>query len=71
LLNFDGGALSSDAGILLLKEVKDPINRIQSMTEVMNDHCDARHIKHTITGFLLQRIFQIASSYEDANDGDE
>ncbi len=26
ILNFDGGALSSDAGILLLKEVEEQIN---------------------------------------------
>lgn len=71
LLNFDGGALSSDAGILLLKEVEDQINIIQSMTEVINDHRDARYIKHSINELLLQRIFQIASGYEDANDCDE
>lgn len=71
ILNFDGGALSSDAGILLLKEVEEQINIIQSMTEVITDNRDSRYIKHTIKELLFQRISQIACGYEDANDCNE
>ena len=70
-LNFEGGLLSSDAGILLLKEVEEQIGLVHTMAEAMSDSRDSRYIKHTTYELLMQRIFQIASGYEDANDCNE
>ncbi len=70
LLNFNGGFLSSDAGVLLLKEVEEQIGLIRKMAEVIPDSRDARYITHKITELLIQRVAQIACGYEDADDCD-
>lgn len=67
-LDFGGGALTSDAGVLLLREVEEQIGLIQAMVEVIPDARDARYVKHTLTDLLIQRIAQIACGYEDAKD---
>ncbi len=69
-LDFDGGQLSSDAGLLLLKEVDQQIGLIQALAAVLPDPRDARYVQHTTEAMLRQRIFQIAAGYEDANDSD-
>lgn len=70
-LNFSGPDLTSDAGVLLLKEVEEQIRLIEKMAEVITDERDARYVKHTLTELLKQRVGQIACGYEDANDCDE
>jgi len=67
-LDFSGGVLTSDAGVLLLREVEEQIGLIQAMVEVIPDARDARYVKHTLTDLLIQRIAQMACGYEDAND---
>jgi len=69
-VNFEGGALSSDAGTLLLRETENQINIIGAITDVIKDNRDSRYIKHTYQELLMQRVSQIASGNEDANDCD-
>jgi hypothetical protein len=71
LLDFDGGALSSDAGILLLKEVDQQIGLTKQLSNVIVDQRDQRYVQHPTEELMLQRIGQIAAGYEDANDCDE
>lgn len=71
LLDFNGGLLSSDAGILLLREVEEQIGLIRAMSEVIPDSRDLRYVKHSLYELLIQRIGQIACGYEDANDCNE
>ena len=70
LLDFDGGHLSSDAGLLILREVEQQIGIIQKFAETIHDPRDSRYVKHDVVELLTQRIFQIAAGYEDANDCD-
>ncbi len=69
-VDFEGGALSSDAGTLLLREVENQISIISAIAEVIKDDRDSRYIKHTYQELLMQRVSQIASGNEDANDCD-
>ena len=70
LLDFNGGQLSSDAGLLLLREVEQQIGIIQDFATTIHDSRDSRYVKHEVVEMLTQRIFQIAAGYEDANDCD-
>lgn len=70
-LDFDGGALSSDAGLLLLGEVERQIGLIKGISELIDDRRDARYIDHSVKDLLMQRIGQIACGYEDGNDCNE
>jgi hypothetical protein len=71
LVDFDGGQISSDGGLLLLREVEQQIGIIKSLTEVIHDARDARYVKHTIMDLMMQRVSQIAAGYEDADDCDD
>jgi Transposase DDE domain group 1 len=65
---FDGGTLSSDGGVLFLREIEAHVGIISRMAGALDDRRDPRYIDHSYEELLRQRIFQIASGYEDAND---
>lgn len=66
--DFTGGEISSDLGALLLSAVDRRIGLIDRLTAAINDSRHASYIKHTLRDLLTQRMFQIASGYEDGND---
>lgn len=67
-LNFNGGNLTSDAGVLLLKEVERQIGLMERIADVIPDYRNQSYIDHTYPEMLRQRVAQIACGYEDAND---
>jgi hypothetical protein len=69
-INFNGGSITSDAGILLFKEVDKKISLTESISKLIPDFRDQRYIFHTYHDMLRQRIAQISAGYEDANDCD-
>src|SRR5258707_3728754 len=64
----DGGRLSSDAGLILLKDIDEQLGLTRALAAALSDARDARRIRFTPEDLLKQRIFQIAAGYEDAND---
>jgi Transposase DDE domain group 1 len=67
-LDFDGGRLSSDAGVVLLKDIDAQLGLTRALAAVLSDRRDARRIHFTPEDLLKQRVVQIAAGYEDAND---
>src|SRR5215469_17625520 len=67
-LAFDGGRLSSDAGLVLLKDPDEQLGLTHSLAAVLSDPRDPRRVHFTSHDLLKQRVFQIAAGYEDAND---
>lgn len=69
-INFDGGDLSSDAGLLLIKEFvsKLDIDKLFSRSFKTNDSASFRY--HTDKENLLQIIYMIIAGYfeDDASD---
>ena len=66
--DFTGGEVSSDLGALLLSAVDRRIGLIDRLTQAIVDSRHAGYITHAMRDLLTQRIFQIASGYEDGND---
>ena len=68
---FDGGKITSDAGILLLGQADRVIGMTKRLAGCFTDTRDVRFIEHTVTTLVRQRVFGIALGYEDLNDHDE
>jgi len=67
-VNFTGGAITSDAGLLPIREFDEKIGFTQRLTEVINDKRQPYLIHHELTDLIRQRLYGIIASYEDAND---
>ena len=68
---FDGGKITSDAGVLLLREVEQRTGLVAGLTACFRDHRDPRLIEHTVEELLGQRIYGLCLGYEDLNDHDQ
>lgn len=67
---FDGGAITSDAGGLLLREVEAKTGILRRFAACFTDHRDPERVEHTIGELVAQRVFALALGYEDLNDHD-
>ncbi|HSX81539.1 MAG TPA: IS1380 family transposase [Candidatus Saccharimonadia bacterium] len=67
-LAFDGGRLSSDAGLVLLQDPDEQLGLTRALAAVLQDPRDPRRVHFTLHDLLKQRVLQIAAGYEDAND---
>ena len=68
---FDGGALTSDAGGLLLGAADRRLDLVRRLAECFRDARDPRFIEHSVATLVGQRVFGIALGYEDLNDHDD
>ena len=69
-LAFDGGILTSDSGVLLLREVEAKTGILSRIIEAITDRRHPSYVAHSVADLVKQRVFQIACGYEDANDCD-
>ena len=65
---FDGGAMSSDFGALLLRGADLQMGLIARLVGAIYDNRHPSYIEHPMHDLLSQRIFQTASGYVDGND---
>ena len=66
--DFNGGEVSSDLGALLLSAVDRRIHLMDRLSQAIVDRRHPSYITHPLRDLLTQRVFQIASGYEDGND---
>jgi hypothetical protein len=67
---FDGGAVTSDAGGLLLREVEAKFRFVEQFARCFTDHRDPDRTEHTLRELLKQRVFGLCLGYQDLNDHD-
>jgi hypothetical protein len=67
-LDFSGGALSSDGGLLLLAHLDRHLRLTQRVAACLHDPRRPERVHHPLLDLLRQRIYQIAAGYEDCND---
>jgi len=67
---FDGGRLSSDGGVLLLREIENGLGLAECLSSCIADTRDPSGTTHTITDMIRARMFAIACGYEDCDDLD-
>ena len=68
---FDGGAISTDSGGLLLREVERRTKLVQGFASCFTDHRDPQRTEHTLQELVAQRVYAVALGYEDLNDHDD
>jgi len=66
--NFNGGDISTDGGVMLLRQADRKIGISKAIAEAIYDPRDPFLIKHTMEDMVRQRIFAIVCGYEDLND---
>jgi hypothetical protein len=69
--SFDGGAITSDAGALLLGRTDRAIGLVDRLAACFTDYRKVELIEHRVATLVGQRVFGIALGYEDLNDHDE
>ena len=70
-INFDGGELSSDAGLLLFKEFLFKIGALKLITRLFKTNDTAWYRIHKDDANLMQVIYQIISAYFEDDCADE
>ena len=70
-INFDGGDLSSDSGLLLIKEFAEKIGLVQLVYQLFQTNDSATFRIHIDPENLLQMIYQIIAAYFEDDCSDE
>ena len=65
---FDGGRLSSDGGLVVLREIERPLAVADRLAACINDPRDPGSTVHTLTDIIRFRLLMISAGYEDGND---
>jgi Transposase DDE domain group 1 len=68
--SFSGGEVSSDGGVMLLRQVDRTLGLCRALDRVIVDRRNPELITHRQIDLLRQRIYGIATGYEDLNDHD-
>lgn len=65
---FDGGQLSSDGGLVLLREVEERLGVADRLAACIKDPRAPDRITHSLADMIRFRLMMIAAGYEDGND---
>jgi hypothetical protein len=66
---FDGGRITSDGGLVWLSRMDKELGLCEAISECVEEWRN-RKGHHSLASLVKQRVFQIASGYEDQNDSD-
>jgi hypothetical protein len=70
IARFDGGQLSSDGGLLALREVERRLGIADRLAACIKDPRAPERVQHRLAAILRFRMLMIAAGYEDGNDAD-
>jgi hypothetical protein len=63
---FDAGRLSSDGGLIVLREIAVRLGLAQAITARLRDERDPTRVQHSYAEMVQARILMIAAGYETA-----
>ena len=69
-VGFDGGRLTSDAGILLLSAIEQQLKIAERLAACLEDPRDPERVRHELAEMIRYRALLIAAGYPDGNDCD-
>lgn len=68
--NFQGGDLSSDGGLMLLRQIDARTGLSRLAAKALTERRATRRIHHRLRDVLAQRLYGLCCGYEDLNDHD-
>jgi hypothetical protein len=69
-LAFDGGRLTSDAGVVLLGEIERKLGVAERLARCVEDPRAPERVRHSLAEMIRYRALMIATGYSDGNDCD-
>ena len=69
--SFEAGAMTSDAGGLLLREADGRLNLVSRFARCFVDGRNQAMIRHSVAEMVAQRVYGLALGYEDLNDHEQ
>jgi hypothetical protein len=70
-MNFDGGTLSSDSGLLLYKEFDEKIGLSRTIESQLDVHDSVQHRTHPNHEVVIQKLYQHLAGYHTDDQSDE
>jgi hypothetical protein len=67
---FDAGRLSSDGGVIVLREIAERLDLAGTITGPLRDDRDPVRVRHSYGEMAMARMVMIAAGYEDCDDVD-
>lgn len=67
-LSFTASDISSDGGLLLVKNIESQTGIIKALANCIGDTRHQGYVDHSFEEIAAQRVYQIVAGYEDAND---
>ena len=62
--DFSGGELSSDGGLMLLRQVDQRIGLTRAAAAALGDLRDRSKVGHSLRSLLAQRVYAVCCGYE-------
>ena len=66
--DFSGGSITSDGGVLLLRQVDRNVGLTQALARALVDERRQASCQHDALSLVRQRVYALALGYEDLND---
>ena len=70
VVNFEGGRITSDAGIIWIAELDKKLKITEKFADCFQDHRHLSYVDHSLHQLLAQRVYGIILGYGDVNDHD-
>lgn len=71
VVNFEGGQVTSDAGLSLIAEIDRKQQITSQFAQCFQDYRHPNRIDHSLLSLIKQRIYGLVMGYEDLNDHEE
>jgi len=71
LVDFQGGRIVSDAGLLAVRALERPLRVIADLAPQLPDPRSPKFIRHSVEALLTQEVYALLAGYPDHNDQDD
>jgi Transposase DDE domain group 1 len=71
LVDFHGGRIVSDAGLLAVRALERPLRIIADLAPQLPDPRAPKFVRHSVEALLTQEVYALLAGYPDHNDADD